>query len=82
MPEKHGLGKAVHAGREMVWGKGALAGGFVFLSGAEARSDDTDRPVEGEERSDASTLLIVGLAKPEMLVEIDCVAYRGVDSPG
>ena len=47
MPEKRGLGKIVHAGREMVWGKGAVAGGFVFLSGAEARSDDTDEPVEG-----------------------------------
>src|SRR5437868_15371617 len=31
----------------MVWGKGAVAGGFVFLSGAEARSDETDEPVEG-----------------------------------
>jgi enamine deaminase RidA (YjgF/YER057c/UK114 family) len=129
---KRGLGKVVHAGREMVWGKGAVAGGFVFLSGAEARADDTDEPVEGvraqtelaldrvearlaeagagphdvvkfvwyltdrgleqdfyaardgwlarraprllEERSYASTLLIVGLAKEEMLVEIDCVA--------
>jgi len=33
-----------------------------------------------EERSYASTLLIVGLAKPEMLVEIDCIAC--VDSRG
>jgi enamine deaminase RidA (YjgF/YER057c/UK114 family) len=140
VPEKRGLGKVVHAGREMVWGKGAIAGGFVFLSGAEARADDTDEPVEGiaaqtelaleriksrlaeagadlddvvkfvwyltdraleeefyaardgwlarnapdllHERSYASTLLIVGLAKPEMLVEIDCTAYVGVDSPG
>jgi enamine deaminase RidA (YjgF/YER057c/UK114 family) len=135
VPEKRGLGKVVHAGREMVWGKGAVAGGFVFLSGAEARADDTDEPVEGvaaqtelalerirvrleeagarlddvvkfvwyltdraleqefyaardgwlarhaptllEERSYASTLLIVGLAKPDMLVEIDCIAYLG-----
>jgi enamine deaminase RidA (YjgF/YER057c/UK114 family) len=119
----------------MVWGKGAVAGGFVFLSGAEARSDESDEPVEGvraqtelalerirtrleeagarvddvvkfvwylrdrelidefyeardgwlgrnapdllRERSYASTLLIVGLAKEEMLVEIDCVAYVG-----
>jgi enamine deaminase RidA (YjgF/YER057c/UK114 family) len=140
VPEKRGLGKVVHAGREMVWGKGAVAGGFVFLSGAEARADDTDEPVEGiaaqtelaldrikrrldeagarlddvvkfvwyltdraleqefyaardgwlarhapkllEERSYASTLLIVGLAKPEMLVEIDCIAWLGVDSRG
>jgi enamine deaminase RidA (YjgF/YER057c/UK114 family) len=140
VPEKRGLGKVVHAGREMVWGKGAVAGGFVFLSGAEARADDTDEPVEGiaaqtelaldrvkerleeagarlddvvkltwyltdraleqefyvardgwlarrapkllEQRSYASTLLIVGLAKPEMLVEIDCIAWCGVDSTG
>ena len=140
MAEKRGLGKVVHAGREMVWGKGAVAGGFVFLSGAEARADDTDEPVEGiaaqtelaldrikerleeagarlddvvklvwyltdraleqefyaardgwlarhvpkllEERSYASTLLVVGLAKPDMLVEIDCVAWLGVDSRG
>ena len=132
---KRGLGKVVHAGQEMVWGKGAVAGGFVFLSGAEARSDESDEPVEGvraqtelalerirtrleeagarvddvvkfvwylrdrelidefyeardgwlgrnapdllRERSYASTLLIVGLAKEEMLVEIDCVAYVG-----
>jgi enamine deaminase RidA (YjgF/YER057c/UK114 family) len=121
-----------------VWGKGAVAGGFVFLSGAEARSDENDEPVRGiaaqtelalermktrleeagarlddvvklvwylsdrgleeefyaardgwlgrnapellRERSYASTLLIVGLAKPDMLVEIDCIAYVGVDS--
>ena len=137
---KRGLGKVVHAGREMVWGKGAVAGGFVFLSGAEARSDESDEPVEGiaaqtelaldriksrleeagaqlddvvkfvwyltdraleeefyaardgwlernapdliRERSYASTLLIVGLARPDMLVEIDCTAYVGVDSRG
>ena len=134
---KRGLGKIVQAGQEMVWGKGAVAGGFVFLSGAEARSDETDEPVEGvhaqtelaleriktrleeagarledvvkfvwylrdreliddfydardgwlarhaprllEERSYASTLLIVGLAKAEMLVEIDCYAYIDPD---
>jgi enamine deaminase RidA (YjgF/YER057c/UK114 family) len=132
---KRGLGKIVHAGQEMVWGKGAVAGGFVFLSGAEARADDTDEPVAGvaaqtelalerirerlaeagaslddvvkfvwylrdrdlieefyaardgwlerhaprllHERSYASTLLIVGLAKEDMLVEIDCVASIG-----
>ena len=140
MAEKRGLGKVVHAGREMVWGKGAVAGGFVFLSGAEARADDTDEPVGGiaaqtelaleriksrleeagarlddvvkfvwyltdraleqefyaardgwlernapdllHERSYASSLLIVGLAKPDMLVEIDCIAYVGIDSRG
>lgn len=132
---KRGLGKVVHAGQEMVWGKGAVAGGFVFLSGAEARADDTDEPVPGvaaqtelalerirerlaeagaslddvvkfvwylrdrdlieefyaardgwlernaprllHERSYASTLLIVGLAKEDMLVEIDCTASIG-----
>ena len=135
---KRGLGKVIHAGQEMVWGKGAVAGGFVFLSGAEARADDTDEPVEGvqaqtelalerikqrleeagarlddvvkfvwylrdrelieefyaardgwlarnapdllRDRSYASTLLIVGLAKEEMLVEIDCVAYIGTST--
>ena len=132
---KRGLGLIEHAGEVMVWGKGAVAGDFVFLSGAEARAGDTDEPVEGvaaqtelalerieqrlgeagatldqvvkfvwylkdrelidefydardgwlarhaptlvEERSYASTLLIVGLAKEDMLVEIDCWAYLG-----
>lgn len=132
---KRGLGLVVHAGRTMVWGKGAVAGDFVFLSGAEARSDEADIPVAGikaqtelcldrikerlteagaslenvvkfvwyitdrslemefyeardgwlarnckslvEERSYASTLLIVGLAREDMLVEIDCYAYIG-----
>ena len=141
MSGKRGLGKIVHAGQEMAWGKGAVAGGFVFLSGAEARAEDTDEPVEGvaaqtelaldrvearladagatlddvvkfvwfladralidefyaardgwlgrhaprllQDRSYASTLLIVGLAKAEMLVEVDCVAHlpHGVESP-
>ena len=132
---KRGLGLIEHAGKLMEWGKGAVAGNFVFLSGAEARSDDTDEPVEGvkaqtemalerikerlaeagatldqvvkfvwylrdrdliddfydardgwleehspsliQQRSYASTLLIVGLAKEDMLVEIDCWAYVG-----
>jgi enamine deaminase RidA (YjgF/YER057c/UK114 family) len=132
---KRGLGLITHAGQTMVWGKGAVAGDFVFLSGAEARADDTDTPVAGvkaqtelclerikqrlseagatlddvvkfvwylrereliedfyeardgwldrncpslvRERSYASTLLIVGLAKEDMLVEIDCLAYVG-----
>lgn len=132
---KRGLGLVQHAGRTMVWGKGAVAAQFVFLSGAEARSDEEDVPVEGisaqtelaldrvkqrleeaggslqnvvkfvwyladrslesqfyeardgwlerncrtlvEERSYASTLLIVGLAREDMLVEIDCIAYLG-----
>jgi enamine deaminase RidA (YjgF/YER057c/UK114 family) len=135
---KRGLGLIEHGGRTMVWGKGAVAGGFVFLSGAEARSDETDQPVEGvqaqtelaldrvklrlteagagledvvkfvwylrdrelippfyeardawlarecaelvRERSYASTLLIVGLAREDMLVEVDCVAYVGQEA--
>ncbi len=135
MTAKRGLGLIDHAGELMVWGKGAAAGGFVFLSGAEARSSDTDEPVGGvkaqtelaldrirerlgeagatlddvvkfvwyvtdrslieefyeardgwlgrnapallRERAYASTLLVVGLAKEEMLVEIDCIAYTG-----
>jgi enamine deaminase RidA (YjgF/YER057c/UK114 family) len=135
MSGKRGLGLIEHAGKTMVWGKGAVAGGFVFLSGAEARADDTDVPVEGvkaqtelalervrarleeagarlenvvklvwyltdrsleqefyeardgwlerncpsllRERSYASTLLVVGLAREDMLVEIDCIAYLG-----
>jgi enamine deaminase RidA (YjgF/YER057c/UK114 family) len=138
--QKRGLGPIEHGGRTMVWGKGAVAGGFVFLSGAEARADDTDVPVAGieaqthlcldriasrleeagarledvvkfvwyladreleqefyaardgwlerncpvlvRERSYASTLLIVGLARDDMLVEIDCIAYLGgVEDP-
>jgi enamine deaminase RidA (YjgF/YER057c/UK114 family) len=132
---KRGLGLVHHAGKTMVWGKGAVGGNFVFLSGAEARSDEEDIPVEGikaqtelalervkarlteagaslenvvkfvwyltdrslesefyeardgwlarnckplvDERSYASTLLIVGLAREDMLVEIDCIAYLG-----
>ncbi len=132
---KRGLGLVRHAGKVMVWGKGAVAGDFVFLSGAEARADDTDVPVQGiraqtelalnrikqrlaeagasledvvkfvwyltdrsletefyeardgwlernckallDERSYGSTLLIVGLAREDMLVEIDCIAYVG-----
>ena len=130
---KKGLGLVHHAGKEMVWGKGAMAGDFVFLSGAEARDEKLDEPLGGikeqtevalnrikerleeagaslenvvkfvwyladrsdveafyekrdgwlannapkllEERSYASTLLIVGLAKHNMLIEIDCVAF-------
>lgn len=132
---KRGLGLIEHAGQVMVWGKGAVAGDFVFLSGAEARSSEHDEPVTGvkaqtelaldriktrleeagatldqvvklvwylsdrdlipdfyeardgwlgrhapallAERSYASTLLIVGLARADMLVEIDCYAYVG-----
>ncbi len=117
----------------MVWGKGAVAGDFVFLSGVEARNAETDIPQGGikeqtelvmnrikerleeagtsienvvkfvwyvsdrsqidsfykardrwlrrnapslsTERSYASTLLVVGLARYDMLVEVDCIAY-------
>jgi enamine deaminase RidA (YjgF/YER057c/UK114 family) len=130
---KRGLGLIRHGGKLMPWGKGAAAGDFVFLSGAEARAEDTDVPPKGvraqtelalsrvedrlkeagastedvvkfvwyltnredeeafyeardgwlekhapvlfRERSYASTLLIVGLARPDMLVEVDCTAY-------
>lgn len=130
--KKQGLGLIHHAGKEMAWGKGAKAGNFIFMSGAEARSEDNDEPVEGimaqtqlaltrikerleeagasmenavsfkwyvkdrkmipdfylardtwlaenfpnlrNERSYASTLLVVELALDDMLVEIDCIA--------
>jgi enamine deaminase RidA (YjgF/YER057c/UK114 family) len=130
---KRGLGLVHHGGREMVWGKGAVAGNFVFLSGSEARSAEDDVTVQGikaqtelaldriksrleeagasiedvvkfvwyladrsqeqafydardgwlekhapkllEERSYASTLLVVGLARHDMLIEIDCICY-------
>lgn len=133
MSEKRGLGLIQLAGKAMPWGKGAAAGDFIFLSGVDARQDDTDttpvgigaqtelvlerikrylaeagasientvkfvfylsdRAMEQEfwevrdkwfeknapsllnERSYAGTLLIVGLARYDMLVEIDCVAY-------
>jgi enamine deaminase RidA (YjgF/YER057c/UK114 family) len=132
MQGKKGLGHVYYAGKKMFWGKGAVAGGFVFLSGSEARDEESDESVKGikaqtelaldrikrrleeagtsidnavkfiwyladraqvqgfyeardgwltknapgllEERSYASTLLIVGLAKHDMLVEIDCIA--------
>lgn len=132
---KRSLGLIEHAGELMPWGKGCVAGDFVFLSGAEARAEDTDAPPPGvkaqtelalerikgrlaeagasldqvvklvwylsdraleqdfyeardgwlaancpsllRERSYASTLLIVGLARADMLVEIDCFAYLG-----
>jgi len=45
----------------------------------EARDGWVERngPQLVRERSYASTLLIVGLAKEDMLVEIDCIAYVG-----
>jgi enamine deaminase RidA (YjgF/YER057c/UK114 family) len=47
MAGKRGLGLLTHGGAKMVFGKGAVAGGFVFLSGAEGRDPDTGVPVEG-----------------------------------
>jgi enamine deaminase RidA (YjgF/YER057c/UK114 family) len=41
------LGPIVYGDRTMGWGKGVVAGGFVFLSGVEARLDDEGRPVRG-----------------------------------
>ena len=130
---KKGLGLVHYGGKEMVWGNGAIAGNFVFLSGAEGRGEKDDKTVKGlraqtelaldrisnrlkeagtsienavkfvwylsdrsnelafyeardgwlarnapkllKERSYASTLLIAGLARKNMLVEIDCIAY-------
>jgi len=135
LDSKKGLGLVYYGGKEMVWGKGAVAGNFVFLSGVEGRSEESNIPVQGikaqtelaldrikerleeagttientvkfvwyladrsqeqefyaardgwlaknapkllHERSYASTLLIVGLARYDMLVEIDCIAYIG-----
>lgn len=136
MQSKRGFGPVVHGGREMPFGKGAVAGGFVFLSGAEGRHPDTGVPVEGiqaqtevvfekiksrladagatlddivkltcfvtdrelkeefmaardgwlqancpdlvQARSYASTLLFVsGMSHPDMLLEVECVAYVG-----
>jgi enamine deaminase RidA (YjgF/YER057c/UK114 family) len=133
---KRGLGLLQRGGRTLVYGRGAAAAEFVFLSGLDGSTDDDDRPVEGmtaqtelalerlqrylsdagsslenivkvvwflparellpeflaardgwldrncpkllEDRSYASTLLIVGLASESMLVEFDCTAYCGV----
>lgn len=132
---KRSLGLLRRGDRELPYGKGATAGGFVFLSGIEGSVDDAGEPVEGvraqtelalnrmhqylgeagadlqsivklvwflrdrshlheflscrdqwfernclellAERSYASTLLILGLATEEMLVEFDCIAYAG-----
>jgi len=136
MAKKRGFGPVVHGGREMPYGKGAVAGGFAFLSGAEGRDPNTGEPVEGigpqteiafekiksrledaggsvadivkltaylknredkeaymaardawleqncpevlSDRAYGSTLLFVsGFSLPEMVVEIDCIAYVG-----
>jgi hypothetical protein len=42
MRGKKRIGPVYHGGRKMVWGNGAIAGDFVFLSGAEARDEDDD----------------------------------------
>jgi enamine deaminase RidA (YjgF/YER057c/UK114 family) len=43
------LGPIVYGDQRMGWGKGVVAGGFVFLSGVEARLDAEGRPVGGIE---------------------------------
>jgi enamine deaminase RidA (YjgF/YER057c/UK114 family) len=132
---KRGLGLQQRGGQTLVFGKGAVAADFVFLSGLDGSVDDDGRPVDGiaaqtelalermrryldeagttlenivkivwflpdrallgdflaardawlerncpqlvRERSFASTLLVVGLAYEQMLVEFDCIAYAG-----
>lgn len=129
------IGPVVYGGETMVWGKGVTAGGFVFLSGVEARVDDDGAPVDGviaqtelclqrvderlhevgatlsdavklvwyarerellpeffavrdrwleerypeflRERGYASTVVVAELSYPDVLVEIDCIAYAG-----
>jgi enamine deaminase RidA (YjgF/YER057c/UK114 family) len=44
MIEKN-LGPVRYGDRTMMWGKGVVAGGFVFLSGVEARLADDGTPV-------------------------------------
>ena len=44
---KQGLGPVLVGGKRMPWGKGAIAGGLVFLSGLEGRTDDDGAPVVG-----------------------------------
>jgi enamine deaminase RidA (YjgF/YER057c/UK114 family) len=43
------LGPVVYGRQKMGWGKGVIAGGFVFLSGVEARLDAEGHPVRGIE---------------------------------
>ena len=45
--KKRGLGPVVMGGKPMPWGKGAMAGGFVFLSGLEGRTTDDGEVVGG-----------------------------------
>jgi enamine deaminase RidA (YjgF/YER057c/UK114 family) len=44
---KRGLGPVMMGGKPMPWGKGAVAGDFVFLSGLEGRTDDAGVAVDG-----------------------------------
>jgi enamine deaminase RidA (YjgF/YER057c/UK114 family) len=45
MRGKRTLGPIVYGDRTMGWGKGVVAGGFVFLSGVEGRVTDAGDPV-------------------------------------
>lgn len=60
MTNKRGLGPVIIGGARMPWGKGAAAGGLVFLSGLEGRTDDAGAPVTGIQ---AQTLLALTRGK-------------------
>lgn len=60
MVNKRGLGPVIIGGTPMPWGKGAVAGGLVFLSGLEGRTDDAGAPLAGIE---AQTLLALTRGK-------------------
>jgi 2-iminobutanoate/2-iminopropanoate deaminase len=47
MPIKKGLGPVYHGEKLMLWSKGCVANGFVFLSGVEGRDPETDIPLKG-----------------------------------
>jgi enamine deaminase RidA (YjgF/YER057c/UK114 family) len=49
MANKRGLGPVIIGGARMPWGKGVVAGGLVFLSGLEGRTDDAGTPIIGIE---------------------------------
>jgi enamine deaminase RidA (YjgF/YER057c/UK114 family) len=53
---RRNLGPIVYGDQKMGWGKGIVAGGFVFLSGVEARLDDDGRLVDGVEAQTALCL--------------------------
>ncbi|MEV0056936.1 RidA family protein [Saccharopolyspora shandongensis] len=44
---KRGLGQLSYGDAEQPWGRGAAAGGFVFLSGIDGATDDSGAPVDG-----------------------------------